>query len=201
MYIDLTAAYDHVPRDFLFKMLEIRTGASHMVAVLNRMYDGTTASIKGMDVKFDVLVGCRQGGQESPFLFNLYFDYVLKIAADKIDEAFPEGWGINFEYEIPHTCTNRAQRSVGKMRGVEIIRWILYADDVVLFCVRAKDAKRMLTIIDDTCKRFGLNISFGKTKTQVFNDAALQEKTSIITVNGHEIENVTDFVYLGQKKI
>ena len=136
-----------------------------------------TASIKDMDVKFDVLVGCRQGGQESPFLFNLYFDYVLKIAANKIDEAFPEGWGINFEYEIPHTCTNQAQRSVGKMRGVEIIRWILYADDVVLFCVRAKDAERMLTIIDDTCKRFGLNISFGKTKTQVFNDAVLHETT------------------------
>ena len=101
VYIDLNAAYDHVTRDFLFIMLEIRTGASHMVAVLSRMYDGTTASIKGMDVKFYVLVGCRQGGQESPFLFNLYFDYVLKIATDKIDVAFPEGWGINFEYEIP----------------------------------------------------------------------------------------------------
>ena len=27
VYIDLTAAYDHIPRDFLFKVLEIRTGA------------------------------------------------------------------------------------------------------------------------------------------------------------------------------
>ena len=134
VYIDLTTAYDHVPRDFLFKMLEIRTGASHMVAVLNRMYDGTAASIKGMHVKFDVLVGCRQGGQESPFLFNLYFDYVLKIATDKIDEAFPE-----YIYEISQTSTNLAQRSVGKMRGVEIIRWILYADDVDL---RAKELSK-----------------------------------------------------------
>ncbi len=29
VYIDLTAAYDHVPRDFLFRVLNMRTGAHH----------------------------------------------------------------------------------------------------------------------------------------------------------------------------
>ena len=116
VYIDLTAAYDHIPRDFLFRVLEIRTGASHLIAILRKMYEGTTASIKGMATKFDVLVGCRQGGQESPCLFNYYLDFVLKVAAEEIDKRFPDGWGITFNYSISHQCTNRLQRRSGRMR-------------------------------------------------------------------------------------
>ena len=78
VYVDLTAAYDHIPRDFLFKVLKLRTGAKHIVAILKKIYEGTTASIKGSKAVFDVLVGCRQGGQESPCLFNYYFDYVFR---------------------------------------------------------------------------------------------------------------------------
>ena len=36
VYIDLTAAYDHVPRDFLFKILTMRTGATHLIAILKK---------------------------------------------------------------------------------------------------------------------------------------------------------------------
>ena len=68
VYIDLTAAYDHIPRDFLFRVLSLRTGATHLVEILRKMFEGRTASIKGMESHFDVLVGCRQGGRESPCL-------------------------------------------------------------------------------------------------------------------------------------
>ena len=147
IYIDLTAAYDHIPRDFLFRILDIRTGAKHLVAILKKMYEGTTASVKGSKAVFDILVGCRQGGQESPCLFNnYYFDYVLSIAANEIDKKFPEGWGINFEFNIPHTCTNRQQRQRGKMHGREIIRWILYAD-MVLFCKSVSEAEQLLKML------------------------------------------------------
>ncbi len=70
IYIDLTAAYDHVPRDFLFRVMRMRTGAYHLIAILEKMYEGTTASIRGMKSQFEVLIGCRQGGQEFPCLFN-----------------------------------------------------------------------------------------------------------------------------------
>ena len=123
--------------------------------------------LQGSKAKFDVLVGCRQGGQESPCLFNYYFGYVLKIAAHDIDKEFPDGWGIDMEYNIPHTCTNRSQRQNGKMRGTEVIKLILYADDVALFCKSVNEAKQILNIINDTCNRFGLTISFKKTKIHV----------------------------------
>ena len=38
--------------------------------LLYKMYEGTTASILGMKERFQVLVGCRQGGQETPCIFN-----------------------------------------------------------------------------------------------------------------------------------
>ena len=57
IYIDLTAAYDHIPRDLLFRVIELRTGASKLVNILRKLYENTTASIKGMQSKFDIHVG------------------------------------------------------------------------------------------------------------------------------------------------
>ena len=198
VYIDLIAAYSHVPRDFLFKVLTMHIGATHLIAILKKMYEGTTASIRGMKTTIDVLIGCHQGGQESPCIFNYYFDYVLKVAAQEIDKEFPDGWGIPFQYEIPHCCTNRNQRSNGKLSGLEIIRWILYADDVVVFCKTVKDAEKILNILNDTCKRFGLTISFKKTKTQVFNNEDLANQDTLFSIGPEKIEDVRSFTYLGQ---
>ena len=197
IYVDLTAAYDHIPRDLLFRVIQLRTGADHLVNILRKMYEDTTASIKGMQSKFDISVGCRQGGQESPVLFNWYFDFVLKIAAHAIDVAFPDGWGIDIEYNIPHTCTNRSQRAQGRMSGSEIIHWILYADDLVLFCKSIAEAEQLLSIINNTCNRFGLAVSFKKTKTQVFNQPELATQPSLFSVGDNVIENVQGFIYLG----
>ena len=198
VYIDLSAAYDHIPRNFMFKVLDLRTGARHLIAILYKMYQGTTASILGMKEKFEVLVGCRQGGQESPCIFNYYFDYVLKVAASEIDKQFPEGWGIQFEFNIPHLCTNRQQRQEGRMNGIEVIRWLLYADDLVLFCRNVVEAEKILQILHNTCSRFGLNISFSKTKTQVFNNEELSNSDSLFSIGDNVIENVAEFTYLGQ---
>ena len=121
----------------------------------------------------------------------------MKIAAYEINKTFPDGWGVEFEFNIPHTCTNRQQRQKGKMRGVEFIRWILYADDVVLFCKSVSEAEKLLNIINDTCNRFGLTVSFKKNKTQVFNNDELAKKSSLFSIQGNDIENVLNFTYLG----
>ena len=34
IYIDLTAAYDHIPRDLVFKVLRARTGATYLINIL-----------------------------------------------------------------------------------------------------------------------------------------------------------------------
>ena len=142
------------------------------------MNEGTTPLIRGTKSKFDALIVCRQGGEDSRCCSNYYSDYVLKVAVYEIDQAYPDGWGIQFEYNIPHWCTNREQRTLGRRRGDEIIRWILYAEYVVLICQTIKEAESLLTLIINTCNRFGLTILFKKTKTQVFNDNELAKNAT-----------------------
>ena len=73
VFVDLTAAYDHIPREFLFRILEFRTGAKILVYILRKLYDGTTAFISGTKTHFDILVGCRQGGIGKPNTIQLLF--------------------------------------------------------------------------------------------------------------------------------
>ncbi len=83
------------------------------------------------------------------------------------------------------------------MRGIEIIRWILYADDVALFCNTVCEAEHLLYIINNTCKRFGLTISFKKTITQVFNNE-VAKKARLFSIGDNVVGNVKEFTYLGQ---
>ena len=152
--VDLTAAYDHIPRGFLFKVLSFRTGAKLLIRLLHKIYQGTTATIAGCKYEFEVLVGCRQGSLESQTIFNMYFDIVLNVCADEIYRQFPNGWGLPVEFRIPGECTNRTQRSEGRMSGVELIKLILYADYLFLFSLSVEEANRVLNILNDTCKRF-----------------------------------------------
>ena len=99
---------------------------------------------------------------------NYYFDYVLKVAACEIDKQFPDGWGIKFVFNIPHLCTNREQRESGRLDGVEIVIWLLYADDLVLFCKIIAEVKTIMNILNDACSRFRLTIAFPKTKIHCF---------------------------------
>ena len=84
------------------------------------------------------------------------------------------------------------------MNGVQLIRWILYADDLVLFCKSVDEVEKIMKILNDTCSRFGLTISFTKTKTQVFNNEELASLPSLFAVGENVVENVSEFTYLGQ---
>ena len=76
---------------------------------------------------------------------------------------------IEFGFNIPHFCTNREQRKSGRLNGVEIVIWLLYADDLVLFCKIMAEVKTIRNILNDTCSRFGLTIAFPKKRFIVFN--------------------------------
>ena len=194
VFVDLTAAYDHIPREFLFRVLEFRTGAKILVYILRKLYDGTKAYIAGTKTKFDILIGCRQGGLESPTLFNYYFDFVLKVCAEEIDRKYPGGWGLSFDYRISGECTNREQRRVKRMNGTQLLKWLLYADDLVLFCPDLNQAQEIINIMNNVCKRFGLSISFKKTKVMQFNTGT---DATTIKVGEAVLDNVCEFCYLG----
>ena len=66
------------------------------------------------------------------------------------------------------------------------------------YSVSVFEIEQIMNIINDTCSRFGLSISFSKTKTYVFNNKPLANMPSLFKIGENVIENVNEFTYLGQ---
>ena len=196
-FIDLKAAYDWINRDMLFKILEIRIKSPILVNILKAFYTGTSAAIKGSKVFFKTITGCRQGGVESPIIFNLYLDFVLRCAEHEILNKFPNT-GLQYSFLIPGHCSTREQRSIHGLNGIQRLRMILYADDIVLLCNDIDELSKIVDIYDKTFARFGLKISTGKTETMAFNvDEEIKAKPSLISIGSVALKNVRTFKYLG----
>ena len=196
-FIDLKAAYDWIDRDMLFKVLEYRLKAPRLVNILKCIYTGTTAAIKSSTSIFHTLSGCRQGGMESPCLFNIYLDFVLRCIIKKIECAMVDP-GIAIKYAIPAACSNRLQRRNSPLQGSMRLIQLCYADDIVFFAKSVKELQTMIDIFDSEFQRFGLTISILKTKTMCFNAASdIMSSTSLASLQDGEIENVGKFTYLG----
>ncbi len=82
LFVDLSAAFDHVERSWMFKSIKNRLpdGFSlELVNLLETIYSNTTTSLaETPDDIFQLSVGVRQGGPESPMLYNLYMDHDLR---------------------------------------------------------------------------------------------------------------------------
>jgi len=141
-FIDLRAAFDHIFRALLYK-IRIRTGANHLIDILEKNYENTTGYISGTKKtdKFDIKVGVRQGAQESPCIFNIFMDFVLRVALHEIDQLDTD-CGIEIEYRINMRSTDRAQRAIDTPSGNRNIKIILYADDIILSLSVVPSAQR-----------------------------------------------------------
>ena len=103
LFVDLTAAFDHVVRKWLLKSIYQRfpSGADRkLVELIEALYTYTTTSLaETPDDVFEMGLGARQGGPESPPLYNLYMDYVMRVFMKACEER-----NIKFmKQEISHT--------------------------------------------------------------------------------------------------
>ena len=162
------AAFDWVNRDMRVKILEIRIKSPILINILTSLYTGTSAAIKGSKLFFETFTGCRQGGVESPVIFNIYLDFVLRCAEHEVLQKFPNT-GLQYSFLISGHCSTRQQRSVHGLSGIQRLRMILYADVIVLLFHNIDELTEIVNISHKTFTRFGLKISTGKTETMTFN--------------------------------
>lgn len=197
LFVDLTAAFDHVERKWLFATIEKRfpNGAGHeLVELLKALYSYTTTALaENPEDKFELNVGVRQGGAESPMLYNLYMDFVMRIFLTECKAK-----GIKFlrlKYNIPELASRTGKSAIGNF----IVDWCGYADDLLLVFDNEDSLRRGVKLLDDVFRRYRLNINISKTKTMILNQQYEEKQypTTISSLRGIHLDNVTSYHYLG----
>ena len=197
LFVDLTAAFDHINRKWLFKSIKKRFSRNQdikLITILEKLYNYTTTSLReSPESDFEITLGVRQGGPESPMLFNLFLDFVMRIFMDSCKQS-----GIHFldlHYRIPEYASKRERTRVGSQN----LNWVGYADDIVLIFDRMQNLQNAINLLDQTFQRFSLAINVSKTKSMIVNYQLSDKEypTTIAKLNEENIENVKVFCYLG----
>lgn len=202
LFVDLSAAFDHIPRSWLFESIKLRfpdRSIPRTFEILKTLYENTTLTYDEAMISFKTTSGVRQGGPESPFLFNLYLDFVMRVFIEKCKDDSRIKF-FKHKYRVNPQAYSREERS--KMReqntrnwGETTLSWCGYADDIVLFLLSLEGINAATELLDSTFTTFGLTINVSKTETMTINQD--QYFDSIISLRGKQLRNVKEFRYLG----
>ena len=109
LFVDLTAAFDHVVRSWLFTSIYQRfpPGADiNLIKILEARYEHLTTSLNETPEDIiELILGVRQGGPESPPLYNLFMDCHENIYASVQRRMYQI-----HHTEISNTCHCYSQR-------------------------------------------------------------------------------------------
>ena len=113
-FIGLTAAFDHVNKDLLFKTIRSRLPPgmqSNNLDIVQNLYKSTKSYMQNGDPSrdsFSTSSGVRQGGQEGPPFYNYYSDFAIRVYNDR--KTSTGCTGLQVPYHIPNEATNRLQK-------------------------------------------------------------------------------------------
>ena len=170
-FIDFRQAFDSIWQRGLWRVMRNYGIPEELVELLEDLYSKTVSAVRvdgELTEWFRVHVGVRQGCGLSPYLFNLILEAMMDIAL--------------------------ADTEIGVRINGTIVNNLRFADDIDLMAESGSQLQELTTRVHESSKRFGLKINGEKTKTMTIG----KEKEKInITLEGEELEQVAEFVYLG----
>ena len=207
LFVDLTAAFDHIPRKWLFQSVKLRFQPNdniRLIEILETLYNNTSLTYEEAGTTFKTTAGVRQGGPESPMLFNLYADFVMRIFLERCSndddiKFFKHKYRINQRTFLRDERLHMRQNG-NRCWGEDTLSWSGYADDLILFLLDSIGLQKAATLLNEVFAHFGLTINNIKTETMVINHSILDDalySDSVITLQDVSLNNVKHFKYLG----
>ncbi|KAL5269182.1 hypothetical protein ACHWQZ_G002866 [Mnemiopsis leidyi] len=181
VFIDFKKAFDSIHRGLLMKILLAYGIPKALVSLIEKLYTGTKARVvtaDGITDLFDILAGVLQGDTLAPYLFIIVIDYIMTVTMEEFDS------------EPGFTIRPARSRRV----GAEKLADLEFADDVALCSDTIEEAQVLLERLEAAANTVGLNINTSKTKFMTVNG---EESDKLTNSTGSEIEQVSDFIYLG----
>ncbi len=174
-FIDFRKAFDTVWTDvLLYKMISKYSISPKIIRLLSNMYSSLTgqACIDGhFGSPFNIEIGTRQGCNLSPLLFNLFInDLPTILEKGKCNPV-----------------------SLGTLK----LNALMYADDTLILSKSKTGLDKALRIMEVYCRKWQLKINTDKTKIMIFIKRKI--KNCSFVLNGHLLENVNTYNYLGLK--
>ena len=140
-FVDYAKAFDCVDHHKLWKILQEMGILDHLTCLLRNLYAGQEATVRtgrGTTDWFQIGKGVHQGCILSPYLFNLYVEYIMRNAG--LDE------------------TQAGIKIVG--RNINNLR---YANDTTLMAESEEELKSLLMKVKEESEKVDLTLNIQKT--------------------------------------
>ena len=170
-FVDYEKAFDSVHRETLWKIMESYGIPRKLVKMVKAIYAGNQCAVvdsSGQTDWFTVAPGVKQGCSMSGFLFLLVIDWIMR--------ATVEGSNTDIRWKL---CS--------KLEDLD------FADDIALMSSTREQIQQKVRSLSTNSKGIGLKINAEKTKPLRLSTS----NTEKVQVDGQDIEEVENFVYLG----
>ena len=171
IFVDFKQAYDTVDRVKLLNGLDELGIPTKLIRLIKATMDKSASKVRvgkeATDI-FQTQSGLRQGDGLAPVLFNLSLELVIR----------------KLKIVTNSTLLTKSTQLVA------------YADDINIIARTEPDARQIFLELDNAAREMGLSINENKTKYMITTRKNLPTRQNK-TFGDFNIENVTDFTYLG----
>jgi hypothetical protein len=178
-FVDFKKAYDLVHRDLLLECLRDLGVSGRMLGAIASMYWHAPMTVKSgttLGATFNSSRGVKQGDPLSPLLFGLFIDRVERWLQERAPEC-------------------------GVTLGGDLVRVLLYADDLTLLADTPAQLQSLLNALQDFCAQFSLQVNVAKCAVVVFGRTAPVAGRHVPVggwqYGGEQLPLLAEFRYLG----